>query len=123
MSDERPAILFDAECNLCRGAVSFVRRRDHASRFRFVPLGSDAAVDLLPDGNCGCDTIHLIDAAGHSDRSTAVLRIAAGLGRPWSFLRFLRILPRGLRDSVYNFVARHRISWFGRPEQNACRRD
>lgn len=116
MSDDRPAILFDAGCNLCLGAVAFVKRNGGEDRFRFVPLGSPEAGALLPDGAAGCDTLHLIDAEGRHDRSTAVLRIAGRLRQPWASLRFFRFVPRGLRDAVYDFVAGHRLGWFGRAE-------
>ena len=113
MENQLSTILFDEECRFCRSAVAFVRRRDRAGRFRYVPLGSAPAGELLAGDDCGCDTLHLFDAAGHHDRSTAVLRIAADLGRPWSVLRHLLLIPRGMRDAVYDFVARHRRR-FGR---------
>ena len=47
----------------------------------------------------------VLDEAGHHDRSTAILRIAADLSLPWSLLRFLRFVPRSLRDAGYDFLA------------------
>lgn len=123
MTDQQPTILFDDGCRLCRGAVSFLRRRGGRGRFRFLPLGSPQAAELLATVESGCDTLHLFDASGHHDRSTAVLRAAVELDRPWSALRFLRVIPRGLRDAVYNLIAQNRVSWFGRADQTACRRD
>lgn len=107
-------VLFDGECNLCLGAVSFIRKRDRGGRFRFVPLEEAEARDILAGRADGCDTLHLLDEAGRHDRSAAVLRIAADLPFPWSLFRFLKILPRPLRDTCYDFVARHRRRWFGR---------
>jgi predicted DCC family thiol-disulfide oxidoreductase YuxK len=37
---------------------------------------------------------------------------------PWPMFGVLRVLPRGLRDALYRFVARNRYRWFGRAE--AC---
>jgi predicted DCC family thiol-disulfide oxidoreductase YuxK len=123
MRGGEPTILYDAGCNLCRGSVAFVKRHGGADRFRFVPLGSPEAADLLPAGAAGCDTLHLIDGEGHHDRSTAALRIAGRLWQPWATLRFLRFVPRGLRDAVYDLVARNRVAWFGRAEDDDfCRR-
>jgi predicted DCC family thiol-disulfide oxidoreductase YuxK len=107
-------VLYDGECPLCQGAVEFIRTHDREGRFRFVPLATDEAQDLLADHGCDCDTLHLLDAAGHHERSTAVLRIAADLRFPWSLLRFLKYVPRSLRDACYDFVARRRRRWFGR---------
>jgi predicted DCC family thiol-disulfide oxidoreductase YuxK len=119
MKGEPAVILFDGECSLCNRAVDFVLRHDRAGRFRFAALQSPAAARLcggeLPAG----DTLHLLDRDGRHERSTAVLRIAAGLGWPWSLLRVFRILPRGLRDRVYDSVARRRRRWFG--SRSTCR--
>jgi predicted DCC family thiol-disulfide oxidoreductase YuxK len=114
VTDKSSTVLFDGECSLCSGAVKFIRKRDREGRFRFVPLDETEARDILAGRDDGCDTIHLLDEAGHHDRSAAVLRIAADLPFPWSLVRFLRIVPRSLRDACYDFVARHRRSWFGR---------
>ena len=123
MPNDLPTVLYDAGCNLCLGAVEFVKRYGGEGRFRFVPLGSPEAADILPDGVGGCDTLHLVDAEGHHDRSTAALRIAGRLRQPWASLRFLRFVPRGLRDVVYDFVDGHRVEWFGRaPDYDSCDR-
>ena len=120
MSGEPAVILFDGECNLCNEAVDFVLRRDRAGRFRFAPLQSAAAARLCGGEPPAADTLLLVDQDGCHGRSTAILRIAAGLGRPWSALRALGIVPRPWRDRVYDFVARRRVNWFGR--RDACRR-
>jgi len=50
--------------------------------------------------------------------STAVLEIVKQLGRPWSWIGLLELIPRDLRDAGYRFVVRHRYQWFGGSE--AC---
>lgn len=119
MRDGRAVILFDGECNLCDGAVRFVLPRDRDHRFLFAPLGSPAAARLLDGRAPRGDTLLLLDADGLHDRSVAALRIAAGLGRPWSWLGVLRLMPRVWRDRLYDAVAARRTRWFGRRE--ACR--
>ena len=117
----QPVILFDGVCNLCSAAVRFVIERDPAARFSFASLQSDAARRLLADAGAVAplpDSVVLLDAAGVHTRSDAALRIAAGLRLPWSLAAGLRIVPKALRDPVYDFVARHRYRWFGR--QDAC---
>ena len=69
------------------------------------------ARDILAGRADACDTMHLLDETGHHDRSAAVLRVAADLPFPWSLLRFLRFVPRSLRDACYDFVARRRRRW------------
>jgi predicted DCC family thiol-disulfide oxidoreductase YuxK len=48
-------------------------------------------------------------------RSAAVLEIARGLPR-WAVLaRIFSLVPASLRDRIYDFIARNRHRWFGRP--------
>ena len=114
-----PVILFDGVCNLCNGFVQFVVARDPAGRFRFAALQSDSARRLLArlDGFGGVpDSVVLVDGGRVYTRSSAALRIARGLRFPWSLARVLLVVPRPLRDWVYDFVARHRYQWFGRKD-------
>lgn len=117
-----PVILFDGVCNLCNGAVNWIMERDRKAHFRFASLQSDAAREMLATVNGGNplpDSIVLIDEAGVHTQSDAALRIAAKLKWPWSWLSALRIVPRVLRDAMYNVVARHRYRWFG--QSDTCR--
>ena len=101
-------VLYDEQCPLCRTAVKFVHRHDSQGTFEFLPQQSPEAAGLLSEHPAPGETLHLIDSGGHHERSTAVLRIAGELNAPWSWLRHLRLLPRPLRDRVYDFVARRR---------------
>ncbi len=115
-------VLFDGVCNLCHGAVRFILERDRHRRFRFASLQSPAGRGLLeahgrdPDA---LDTMVLFDPeAGVFERSDAALRIARGLRFPWPVLTAFRIIPRPLRDAVYNWIAAHRVRWFG--QRDSC---
>ena len=48
--------------------------------------------------------------------SSAVLRIARGLGGGWAMVGVGGLLPRTWRDALYRFIARNRYRWFGRQE-------
>ena len=52
-------------------------------------------------------------------RSEAVIRIFRRLGFPFSIALVFRLIPRGLRDAAYDWIARNRYRWFGR--QDTCR--
>ncbi|MGE3174744.1 MAG: thiol-disulfide oxidoreductase DCC family protein [Planctomycetota bacterium] len=111
-------VLFDGDCTLCNGAVQFVLRRDPRGRFRFAALQSGAARALLAGRVAGDplpDSMVLVQGDAIHLRSGAALRIARGLGLPWSLAAVFLLVPRPLRDLVYDFVARRRHRWFGRP--------
>ena len=109
-------IVFDGVCNLCNGFVQFVIARDPAARFRFAPLQSEAgrrvlesagAVEPLPDA------VALVESGRAFVRSTAALRIVRRLRAPWPLAYAFIVVPRPLRDWLYDVVARHRYRWFG----------
>ena len=115
-------VLFDGHCGLCDGSVDFILRRDRRARFRFAALQSQAARALFaahgtprPD----TDSLLLLEQGVLHAESEAVLRIARGLGLPWSLLGSLRLVPRAPRDALYRWVARHRYRWFG--QRSTCR--
>jgi predicted DCC family thiol-disulfide oxidoreductase YuxK len=110
-------ILFDGVCNLCNGFVRFVIARDPAARFRFAALTSPAAAEVLRrTGVAGPlpDSMILVEDGRAYTRSDAPLRIARGLRFPWPLLYGLIVVPRFIRDRVYDFVAARRYRWFGR---------
>ncbi|MDI1290440.1 MAG: thiol-disulfide oxidoreductase DCC family protein [bacterium] len=115
----RPLILFDGVCNFCNASAKWIIKRDSRATFAFASLQSRAARDALTAAGARAplpDSVVLIDASGVHTRSDAALRIAVGLGFPWSLASCLKLVPRSLRDWVYAWFARHRYSWFGRSE-------
>jgi len=121
-TDDHAIVLFDGVCNLCNGTVNFIIDHDPAGDFRFAPLQSSVAETYLenadgPDRELG--TIVLVEHGQTYVRSTAALRIARRLSGPWSLLSLALVIPRPLRDAVYNVIAANRYDWFGQRDQ--CR--
>jgi predicted DCC family thiol-disulfide oxidoreductase YuxK len=115
-------LLFDGVCNLCNAAVNFVIDRDPRARIKFASLQSAAGQQLLQRfglSTSDFDTMVLIEGDRYYTRSTAGLRVARHLKKPWPLLYGLIIVPPPLRNLVYNFIARHRYRWFGRSQE--CR--
>lgn len=115
-------ILFDGVCNLCNASVDFVVRHDPKGRFKFASLQSDVARDLLGARRAGDelpDSIVLVEGGRVLHRSSAAMRIARGLAFPWNLLSLFWLVPRPLRDVIYDWVARNRYRWFG--TRDTCR--
>jgi predicted DCC family thiol-disulfide oxidoreductase YuxK len=115
-------VLFDGSCNFCNSSVDFIIDRDPAGYFRFAPLQSKAARPLL--AHCHLppeflDNIVLVEDGACHARSTAALRILRRLNGLWPLLYAIIVLPRPLRDTIYDWFARNRYRWFGKRE--ACR--
>ena len=120
LSEEHPILLFDGVCNLCNGSIQFVIERDAEAKFRFAPLQSAVAQELLRD--CGyqgetLDSVILVEDGECYAGSEAVIRTARHLGLPYSLLGPAGLVPARLRDLAYEFVAERRYRWFGRREQ------
>ena len=114
-------ILFDGVCNLCDHTVRFILARDPHRRFRFASLQSAAAAPYLarlgPDLQNLSSMVLLADGQTYT-KSDAALRIAAQLAPPWPVFRVFLLVPRPLRNWVYDLIARHRYRWFGK--KSAC---
>jgi len=110
-------VLFDGVCNLCNGSIQFIVRRDPNGYFRFASLQSEYGRALLREH--GLDeadlfSVILVEDGKAYARSDAALRIARRLAGGWKAAGALRVVPRALRDRVYDLVARNRYRWFGR---------
>ncbi|MHB1222784.1 MAG: thiol-disulfide oxidoreductase DCC family protein [Gemmatimonadaceae bacterium] len=115
-------VLFDGVCNLCNASVLFVIDRDPGERFAFAPLQSAEAARLLVErGYAGAElsSVLLVEGERVHARSTAALRIARHLSGGWPLLSAFIVVPRFIRDAVYDWIGRNRYRWFGR--QEACR--
>lgn len=118
--DDGPIILFDGVCAFCAGLVRFVIKRDRQRVFRFASLQSPAARQLLgPDFVAAnhLESMILIENGRIHRKSTASIRAFRRLGWFWPLLYVLLIIPRPLRDTLYDWFGRHRYQWFGRFEE------
>lgn len=116
---ENPVLLFDGVCNLCNASVQWLIRRDNRSVFRFAALQSAVGADLLRRAGLTGDlpdSVVLVEDGRCLVRSDAALRICTLLGGWWRLLGIFRIVPRRLRDGVYDRIAGKRYAWFGRQE-------
>ena len=115
-----PVILFDGVCNLCNGFVQFVIQRDPEGHFQFAALQSETGRALVEEHGLDpnrIDTVVLVENGRAHLRSDAALRIASGLGGPWPLSQAFFIVPRFIRNGVYNFIAARRYRWFGEKDQ------
>ncbi|HMR91998.1 MAG TPA: thiol-disulfide oxidoreductase DCC family protein [Chitinophagaceae bacterium] len=121
MNQGHPVILFDGVCNLCNSSVQFVIRRDKKGSFRFASLQGRSGQQYLQQYHLPVDDFNsfvLIENNRAYTRSTAALRVARRLGGGWKLLYGFIVIPRFIRDAVYNLVAKNRYRWFGKKE--AC---
>lgn len=110
-------ILFDGECNLCNSSVQFIIKRDSKSYFQFASFQGEVGKKLIEQHHIqDTDSFILIENNIPYYRSTAVLRVCKNLNKAWKLLSVFRIVPRPIRDFMYNRIANNRYKWFGRQE-------
>jgi predicted DCC family thiol-disulfide oxidoreductase YuxK len=111
-----PVLLYDGTCGFCAESVQLVLRHDRRQTLRFAALQGEfgAAVRAKHPALEWVDSIVWVDPAdGHGPervfvRSDAALRVARYLGGWFTLARLGALVPRALRDRVYDLVARHR---------------
>jgi predicted DCC family thiol-disulfide oxidoreductase YuxK len=67
----------------------------------------------------GLSSMILLHRSRAYRKSGAALRIARMLDVPWPLLYVFIIVPRVLRDWVYDFIGARRYDWFGKSDR--CR--
>jgi predicted DCC family thiol-disulfide oxidoreductase YuxK len=102
---------------LCSRSAQFVLRHDRRGTFRLLAAQTPLGHALY--GHFGLDPVDFESMILIADgvawlKSEAVIRIAQGLGMPWSLAAIMRVLPRPWRDRLYDVLARNRFRVFGR---------
>jgi predicted DCC family thiol-disulfide oxidoreductase YuxK len=113
-------ILFDGVCNLCNSSIQFIIKRDKKKLFRFASLQGKFGQEVLRKNNFSTESLNtliLIEDEKIFTRSTGVLRMMKHLGGGWSLLYGFIIVPKFIRDAVYNWVSKNRYRWFGKKDE------
>ncbi len=112
----QPVILFDGVCNFCNSSVNFVIKRDKKGSILFTPMQTGAGQKLLEQYALPVDAIQsfvFIENGKAYTRSTAALKVCRYLRRLWPLCYGFIIVPKFIRDGIYNWIARNRYKWFG----------
>jgi len=113
-------LFFDGDCAFCSASVRRVFRADKRGRISFAPLQGElsrqhgfshhAAVD-------GGSMVLLREADGKAFiRSDGWIELGNALGGVWRLLGLLKLVPKGLRNGVYRWVARNRYRFMGKAD-------
>ena len=115
-----PVLLYDGVCGFCNKSVQLILDHDRRGLMRFAALQSDygqAVIARHPELR-GVDSVVYVEPKPSGERvhvrSDAALKVAAYLGGFWKLFLAARIIPRGLRDYLYDLFARNRYKFFGK---------
>lgn len=108
-------MFYDGACGLCSRSVRWALRHDRRGAVLFAPLqGTTYAGLQMPGKPVGMQTAVWYEGGRLFVRSEAGLRLMRSLGGFRGVVAGgLMVVPRGLRDWVYDLVAARRMAWFG----------
>ncbi len=119
MSRDNHIIFFDGVCNLCNSTVQFVIEHDKKNLFKFASLQSPFGQKFLKGYNLPISHFNSFIYYRNGKvytQSSAALYVARDLGGIWSLAFAFIIVPKFIRDAVYNLIAKNRYKWFGKKE-------
>lgn len=123
MGPSGPIWLYDGVCVLCSGAVQYTLRHERAPAIRFVAIQSRKGRALAQAHGIDPDdpeSFLFIEDGKALAKSDGVLALMRHLRGPARLLLVGAVLPRAIRDWLYDRVARNRYRWFG--QKTACER-
>ena len=119
---DKKIILFDGVCNLCDTSVQFIYKHDKKDIFRFVAIQSELGQKIIKHigiETSKIDSIILYEPGlSYSYKAEAALSIASNLTGIYSLLGYLNFIPNGIKNIVYDYIAKNRYKWYGKKE--AC---
>ena len=123
-AEAKAIVLYDGVCGLCNRAVQFLLKRDRHDRLQFASLQSDLAAKLLNRHGMNyksLDTVYAVLNYGEPNetllaKGDAFLFFAGVIDGVWSVASVVKVVPRPVRNWLYDFVARHRYQVFGKSE-------
>lgn len=117
-------IFIDGECVLCTQLAQWIVKNDSLVRFKIGSLQGVTATQILSDKenfNSKEDqhrptkSLVMITAQGKIlEKSDAIIEIISHLDAPWHLLSYTSYIPKIIRDSIYNLIARSRYKIFGK---------
>jgi len=113
---QQPVILFDGICNFCNSTVNFTIKRDQKAIIQYATLQSEKGRMFLRQYNLPVDKmksfVFIIEGKVYL-KSAAALMVCRNLKGLWPLCYAFIIVPRFMRDGIYDWISSHRYKWFG----------
>lgn len=113
-------VLFDGVCKLCNAWVRFLIKYDTAQRIKLCSVQSERGQSILQSLGMPTDryeTMVFLEDSRVWKQGDAFLKVVGHFPMPWPLLRVLLIVPRPLRNWLYERIALNRYRWFGRNDR------
>ena len=119
-NDSNKIIFFDGYCVLCNSTIDFLLKSDKKKRFLFSSLQSKTASTVFTNLGYSTEEMSELDSLVYvrnqqvKIRSDAILSILFDLRGIYRASVIFYLIPKFLRDVVYDQIASRRYKWFGK---------
>ena len=99
--------------------VFYVIKKDQKDNFRFLPIQNkniDQFVDIQKINIKELNSIVLISGDNLKYKSNAAIEILTNLNKIFLFCKVFYVIPKIIRDIIYDFIAKNRYHFFGKVE-------
>jgi len=120
MKSNRKIVFFDGVCNLCNGFINFIFKYNNNETLQVASLQGETANKYLStqEKEVLSTVIYYRDGKKYT-QSSAVLLVFKDMGLPFNLMTIFIIIPKFIRDFIYQMIARNRYRLFGAKE--TCR--
>ena len=117
MEQSEKIIIFDGVCGLCNRSIDILIKLDRQKILQYSSLQGEFVKTLKtePDIN----SIIFYEDGILYYKSTAILKIFQALGGVWKITAIFYLIPKIIRDFLYDLITKHRYRIFGKME--SCR--
>ena len=108
---EKPTLLIDNECPFCSKTMYYVSKRGGENKFNFLSLYSEEGRKILSENGFQENynkSVVLVEDGEVYTKSDAALKVTRKLNGIFPVFYWFKIIPKTVRDSVYEFISRHR---------------
>jgi len=110
-------ILFDGVCKLCNAWSNFIIKHDHQRIFKLCSVQSVEGQKILKHFGLSTDvydSMLVVEGDAVYQQSDAFFQVVRKLGYPWKAVCVFRMIPKSLRNWLYDRIALNRYSLFGK---------
>lgn len=110
-------ILFDGVCKLCNAWSNFIIKHDRYRVFKLCSVQSKEGKQILLHFGLPSETYETmlyVEGNQSFQKSEAFFQIITQLGYPWKIVCIFKVIPKPLRDWMYDRIALNRYSLFGK---------
>jgi len=109
-------LVYDGDCGICSSSVRYLLKNSKDRLLQAIPLQSEKGRQILADAGLDAekvDSLVYFNEKGFHRKSDAVLELTKKMHGLFPYLNYLRFIPRRIRNSVYDFIARNRHRFDG----------